>query len=134
MADVPAIVARALLTAGIPIQGITFGDHANRATWAVHFDPSATPAQQAQAATILSTVAVDAAAQAAQDQKDAQSQIDALTIKDKSVFLTLLDEMNVLRTELNVLRAVVVPPLTPPLQPRTQAQAINAARQKAGTL
>jgi hypothetical protein len=57
------LVVRALTAAGIPFDSVSTADPANRATWAVQFAASATPAQRTQAATILATVAVDPAAQ-----------------------------------------------------------------------
>jgi hypothetical protein len=55
------------------------------------------------------------------DQLTAQALIDSLSIFDKAQDLTLLDEINVLRSALS-------------LTPRTVAQAIAAIRTKAGTL
>lgn len=46
---------------GIPIVGVSVGSPADRSTWAVLFDPSATEAQKLAAQTLLQTVAVDAA-------------------------------------------------------------------------
>jgi hypothetical protein len=43
----------ALRAAGVPIIGVTVGAAADRATWVVQFDASATPAQQATAAATL---------------------------------------------------------------------------------
>lgn len=66
LTSIAALVDVALRTAGIPIVGVSLGDEGNRATWTVQFDASATAAQQTQAATILTTVAVDVAAQRTQ--------------------------------------------------------------------
>jgi hypothetical protein len=122
MATIAGVVDAALRAAGVPIQGVSIGDPANRATWIAQFDPAATAAQRTTAATVLSTVAVDAAAQAAQDARDAQTQIDALGPFYKAIVLTLLDEIN-------LLRAAVVPALPP----RTAQQALTAIRVKAGS-
>jgi hypothetical protein len=67
-------------------------------------------------------------------QRAAQNEIDAWPITMKAFALALIDEINVLRTEINTLRAAVSPPLTPPLPARTPTQAMNAIRNKAGTL
>lgn len=64
----------------------------------------------------------------------AQAEIDTAPIALWALALMLLDEINVLRTELNTVRAAVSPPLTPPLAPRNEQQAKNAWRTKAGTL
>jgi len=67
-------------------------------------------------------------------QRQAQNEIDAWPISLKALVLALIDEINVLRTEINTLRAAVSPPLTPPLAARTPGQALTAIRNKAGTL
>jgi hypothetical protein len=117
------IVDRALRAAGIPIDGVSIGDPANRATWAAQFTAAATPAQKATAAALLLSVVVDAAAQATQDQLDAQAFIDTLPIWAKALALALIDQLNVIRAGLPA-----------PLGPITVAQAIAAIRAKAGTL
>ena len=132
MATVASLVDRALRTAGIPILGVSIGVVSDRGTWAVQFDPSATPAQRTTAASILASVAVDAAAQTAADQQNAQAAVDAYTSADLAMLRVMLDEINVLRTELNTLRAAVSPPLTPALPLRTENQVRNALRNKAG--
>lgn len=73
-------------------------------------------------------------APAATPQRSAQTEIDNVPIATRSLMLMLLDEINVLRAELNTLRAKVSPPLTPPLPDRTEQQAKTAWRAKAGTL
>jgi hypothetical protein len=50
------VVDRALRDAGIPISGAAVGDEQDRATWRVHYQPSATPAQRAQGDQILATI------------------------------------------------------------------------------
>ena len=45
MAQVIAILDRAVRAAGVPIDGVSIGDPANRATWTVQFRPSATAAK-----------------------------------------------------------------------------------------
>jgi hypothetical protein len=67
-------------------------------------------------------------------QRAAQTEIDNWPITMKAFALAVLDEVNVLRTEINTLRAAVSPPLTPPLPARTPAQLLAAIRNKAGTL
>jgi len=122
-ASIAPLVERALRAAGIPIDSVSIGDPADRATWRVTFAASATPAQQASAPAIVAAVAVDAAAQNAQDQRDAQALVDAASILTKAIVLALLDEINLLRAALPT-----------PLGPRTPAQAIAAIRAKAATL
>lgn len=73
-------------------------------------------------------------APAATPQGAAQTEIDNVPIPTRSLMLMLLDEINVLRAELNTLRSKVSPPLTPPLPDRTEQQAKTAWRAKAGTL
>jgi hypothetical protein len=123
LSNAAAIVHRALTLAGIPFESVSIGDPANRATWLVTFTAAATPAQQASAATLLTTVVVDAAAQAVQDQRDAQTQMDAIPIVTKAIVLALIDQLNVIRAALPV-----------PLGAITPAQAIAAIRTKAGQL
>jgi hypothetical protein len=79
--NLAALVDSAVRAASIPIDGVSIGDPANRATWAVQFLPAATPAQRTQAQTILNTVAVDTAAQNA-------SQF-ALTSRQKDILATI---------------------------------------------
>lgn len=64
---IPTLIDQALKTAGIPIDGVSLdpANPTNRAAWRVDFQASATPAQRTQAATILTTVVVDAAAEKA---------------------------------------------------------------------
>jgi len=121
--NVAPLVERALRVAGIPVDSVSIGDPATRATWLVTFAATATPAQVASAPAILATVAVDAAAQNAQDQRDAQALIDAAPILTKAIVLALIDQLNVIRAALPV-----------PLGPISPAAAIAAIRAKAGTL
>jgi hypothetical protein len=123
MANIAAVVDQALREAGIPILGVSIANRADRATWRVDFDPAATAAQRSAAATLLTTVAIDAAAQTAQDQKEAQAQIDAIPIVLKAIVLTLVDQINVLRAALPT-----------PLPAVTPQQAISAIRNKVSTL
>lgn len=68
-------------------------------------------------------------------QLAAQREVDALSASALlAIFLAILDEVNVIRTELNTIRAKLAPPLTPALPMRTEAQFRAAARAKAGTL
>ena len=91
---VEQIVDTALRTAGIPIEGVTFPDPLNRATWVVQFLAAATPAQKAQAATILASVVIDAPAQldveatGDMDQKDLRAAIQAVWEAIPSPLLT----------------------------------------------
>lgn len=71
MAAEAQLVVLALRAAGIPVVSVAIGDPADRATWRIDFDPSATPAQRTQGASILASVAVDAAARADVDAIDA---------------------------------------------------------------
>ena len=121
--NVPTLVDGALRTAGIPIDGVSIGDPADRATWRVSFTASATPAHKATAAALLLSVAIDAAAQAVQDQRDAQAFLDAIPIWAKALVLALIDQLNVIRAALPT-----------PLAAITPAQALAAIRTKAGTL
>lgn len=121
--NIASIVQRAITAAAIPNEGVSIGDPAVRATWSVQFLAAATPAQKVQAQTILNTVAVDAAAQATQDQIDAQAFVDTLPIWAKALTLALIDQLNVIRAALPAPK----PDITP-------AQAITAIRNKAGTL
>jgi hypothetical protein len=123
MIQLGAIVDRALRAAGIPMDGVSIGDPAVRATWSVQFQAAATPAQKATAAAILAAVVVDAGAQAIADQQDAQAFIDSLPIWAKALALAIIDQLNVIRAALPA-----------PLPPITPAQAIAAIRAKAGTL
>ena len=75
---VSTLVDQALRAAGIPIAGVATPNLSDRATWRVDFDPSATPAQRTQAATILQTVVVDATAET---DYDAMSQTDQKILK-----------------------------------------------------
>jgi hypothetical protein len=118
-----AIVDHALRAAGIPIVGVSLGDLTDRSTWRVQFDPAATPTQQAQAATILATVAIDAPAQTAQARIEAQAQMDAIPIYLRAILLALVDQINVLRAALPI-----------PLPALTPAQIITAIKTKASNL
>jgi hypothetical protein len=63
-------------------------------------------------------------------QRQAQNAIDAYTSADLAMLRLMLDEINVLRTELNTLRAAAG--ITPALAMRTESQVRNALRTKAG--
>ena len=118
-----AIVDHAIRAAGIPIIGVSLGDLADRSTWRVQFDPAATPTQQAQAATILATVAIDAPAQTAQARIEAHAQLDASPIYLKAILLALVDQINLVRSNLPT-----------PLPALTPAQIIAAIKTKASGL
>lgn len=85
-------------------------------------------ADLAAAQAVLDTVA------ASTPQLVAQHEIDRIPIATKALALILLDEINVLRTEVNTLRAAATPPITPPLPLRTVNQLITGWRNKAGGL
>lgn len=123
-----SLVHRALVAAGIPIDGVSLGvPETDRAQWSVQFLPAATAPQRTQAATILATVVIDAAAQTATDQESARLQVDSVPLLEKAIVLALIDQLNVLRTALRGLGVAGLPDITP-------AQAIAAIRAKAGTL
>lgn len=63
----------------------------------------------------------------------AHAQVDNAPMALWALALMLLDEVNVLRTELNTIRAAMSPPLTPPLALRNEQQAKNAWHAKVGT-
>lgn len=121
--NVAGLVDRAVRTAGVPILGVSIGNPADRATWSVVFDPSATAGQRTTAATVLASVAIDAPAQAIDDEKNAQGEIDAWPIVTRALVLALIDQLNVIRAALPT-----------PLPAIAPAQAIAAIRLKAGTL
>jgi hypothetical protein len=123
MATVAEIVDSTLRAAGIPIVGVSIGTEADRLTWSVQFDPSATSAQRTQAASILATVAVDATAQHTQDQTDVKQFVDNLPLVQQAVYLTILDQVNVIRARLPV-----------PLAAITVAQWIAAVKSKVDSL
>ena len=60
-------------------------------------------------------------------QLEAQRFVDAMSIYDKARDLVTIDQLNVLRAKLRALGATGIPDITP-------AQAIQAIRDKAGTL
>ena len=120
---VAVLVDQAIRAAGIPIVGVSIGDEADRATWAVRFHPDATAPQQTQAASILQTVAIDAAALHAQEQRDVQAYIDAMPLVEKAIDLTILDQVNFIRARLPT-----------PLGAITPAQWVQAAKDKVLTL
>lgn len=123
MATIAEVVDTALKAAGVPILGVSIGDPANRATWIVQFDPSATAAQKATAATVVNTVAIDAAGQHAQDQSDVKAYVDAMPLVEQAIDLTILDQVNLIRSKLPV-----------PLVAVTVAQWIAAVKAKVDTL
>jgi hypothetical protein len=84
MSSVAGLVDTAVRAAGIPIDGVSIGVVANRATWVCHFQAAATPAQQAQAQTILDTVVVDAPTQS---DATAIEEVDLKVLRAVSVAL-----------------------------------------------
>lgn len=123
MAGIAALLDQALRAAGIPIVGVSVGTDADRLSWNVQFDPSATPAHRTQAATILATLATDASALHAQDQRDVRAFLDAMPLVEQAINLTILDQVNLLRSKLPV-----------PLVAVTAAQWIAAVKQKVDSL
>lgn len=123
MATPVQVVDATLRAAGIPILGVSMGSEADRLTWTVQFDPSATPAQRAQAAGILASVVTDATALHVQDQKDVKAFVDALPLIEQAIDLTILDQINVLRSKLPT-----------PLVAITVGQWIQAVKNKVDTL
>jgi hypothetical protein len=107
--SIAAIVDHALKAAGIPILGVSLGTLSDRSTWQVQFDPAATPTQQAQAATILASVAIDATAQTVQARLEAQAQMDAIPIYVKAIVLTMTDQLNIVRQGLPTPLPVITP-------------------------
>lgn len=79
---VAGLIDQALRSAGIPIQSVSVGVEGDRATWTVQFDPSVTPAQRVQAASILGSVAVDSTAQVAADATgiDSDKRLKAIVV------------------------------------------------------
>lgn len=109
MASILDIVVGAMRNAAIPIVGVSIGTPADRATWRVDFDPSATPAQRTQAASLLTTVIVDTAAQHTQDQTDVKAYIDAMPLVEQAIDLTILDRINFISARLPVPLAAITP-------------------------
>jgi hypothetical protein len=118
-----AIVDAAVRAAGIPIDGVSIGVDGDRTTWAVAFQPAATAAQRSTAATILATLVVDDAAQRAVDRRVAQLGVDNLSLFEKAILLTLVDQINLVRAALPI-----------PLPALTPAQVLTAIKTKASTL
>jgi len=120
---IPDVVAQALRTANIPFTGVSFVEIGNRTTWLVHFAPEATDPQKAQAQSILDTVAIDAAAQHAQDRRDVQAFVSDMPLVEKAINLTILDQVNFIRARLPT-----------PLGAITPQQWIDAVKAKVDTL
>lgn len=76
-----------------------------------------TPAQITAAQNVIDT------APASSPQLSAQAQIDAMSIFEKAIVLSILDQFNVVRSK-----------LTPPLPAITVQQMMQGIREKAGTL
>lgn len=123
MATIAELVDTTLRAAGVPIIGVSLGSESDRTTWSVQFDPSATAAQRTQAASILASVVVDAAAQHGQDQKDVKTYIDAMPLVEQAIDLTILDRINFISARLPV-----------PLAAITPAQWVTAIKAKVDTL
>jgi hypothetical protein len=79
---IAALLDQQLRAAGIPILSVSVGTEADRATWTVQFDPSATAAQRTQAATLVANAVVDASAQTAADANtiDADKRLKAVVL------------------------------------------------------
>jgi uncharacterized membrane protein YidH (DUF202 family) len=81
MINIATLVDRALRAAGIPIDGVSIGTpETDRAQWVVKFQAAATPAQRTQAASLLTTVAIDTAADNAAKFADSSRGKDVLAI------------------------------------------------------
>jgi len=123
MATLAELVDGALRAAGIPIVGVSIGTDGDRATWSVQFDPAATGPQRTQAASILASLVVDATAKHTQDQSDVKAFIDAMPLVEQAIDLTILDQVNLIRSKLPT-----------PLGAITPAQWIAAVKAKVDTL
>jgi hypothetical protein len=109
MASLTGLVDQALRTAGIPFESVSFVQEGNRATWTIQFLPAATDPQKAQAQTILNTVVTDATALHAQDRKDVQAYVNNLPLVEKAIDLTILDQMNFIRSKLPTPLGAITP-------------------------
>jgi len=123
MASVAAVLDNTLRAQNIPIDGVSIGDVTDRGSWRVHFRPEATDPQKTQAQTVVNTVVVDAAALHSQDQRDVQAYLDAMSLVEKSIDLTILDQFNFIRSKLPT-----------PLGAITPAQWVQAVKDKVLTL
>lgn len=107
-----------LLTAVRAAVDITVGLRRDDTTkWLLKKATAWTAPQIAAAQTALNTSA------ARTDELLAQAEVDTLGIRERAILLTLLDQINLLRTSPTTVMASVTP-----------AQAIAAIRTKAGTL
>ncbi len=123
MINIALIVENAIRAASIPVDGVSIGSPGDRTTWKAQFTPAATSAQRMQAQSIIDAVAVDEAAQAAEERRLAQLTVDAFPIVTKALVLALIDQLNIIRSKLPT-----------PLPAITPAQTLQAIRDKAGTL
>jgi hypothetical protein len=71
-------LTRALERAGVPIFGVSIGQVMDRSTWRIDFQPSATSAQRADAALILSTY--DLALDAVLATEDSERSFDGMKL------------------------------------------------------
>ena len=87
--NVAQLLDATLRAQGIPIIGVRIGVEADRATWVVQYDPSATDAQKAFGETIRATFDANApAVQSAQLDRDADA---ALMTAAKAFCAVLVD-------------------------------------------
>jgi hypothetical protein len=94
MADIASLLDQTLRAAGVPIIGVSIGVIADRATWQVQYDPSASGAQQAQGESIRATFDVNAPA-VVNAELDRQSiQAAAQTVQKANCALMLDVKLN----------------------------------------
>lgn len=101
------LAQRAIDQAGIPNAGISFGDLADRGTWIVHFLPEATPTQRTNAATILASVDISPAAQAAAANTADADREQVLRAVRATVALALRDKLGIDPTKAQIDTAMV---------------------------
>lgn len=109
MATTPQLVLTALQAAGIPVLSVSCPVEADRATWTLAFDPSVTADQQAQAVAIMASVGTDTMALHAQDQKDVKAYLDAMSLVERAIDLTILDQVNFIRSKLPTPLGAITP-------------------------
>ena len=70
-----AVLDAAIRATGCPIDGVSIGRVGDRATWTPIFTKDATPAQQAQVASLIASIDIQAAQTTKQDQ-DRQIEVE----------------------------------------------------------
>lgn len=79
-----------LIAAVCPIQGVSIGDFADKGTWVIHFDPSATAPQRAAADAVVA--AFDVAAEDANEaSEEAKFESDAAAVKSDNALKALVN-------------------------------------------